>query len=502
MNETKIIEFIQLLTDIKKSGNTIDSYLKEHKINRSFVFNTIKSIKENPVDTDNYNTIMTLYSSLITPVTNEIEDSEGKSEIRLIRDSNNKIQKYSYKIYIRDKAPLIGFFSREEMVTICRLYSYYGSNLTQREISREFPMLSLMDFKRLLRAFNITKASFPYPTHIIEENSEEALKEMITRNKENNVLRSYEAEKIRNLESTLNKVIKEKYNLQEHLDTLSNLNLNIKFENLVNKDHIIKSDSENTIIIWLSDMHVGCRVDDNALYENKYDKEEINKRLGKIVCEVSTMPSISNIIVCNLGDSLDGMDMKTSRRDHLLPQNMNNVEQLETYVSCMASFFNALQITGVNIKYYCVGDSNHDGCYGRAANRILQEVAKGLGIESKIFSKFIGNFTVNNRTYLLTHGKDSIDMKSGWPTTLDTKTEDKINNFIDTNNIEGNITVAKGDTHQSAITYGKRFKYKCVGAFVGSTKWSAINFGSTPAICDYTILDKTGKEIDGRIKLN
>ena len=64
------------------------------------------------------------------------------------------------------------------------MYSYYGSSLTQRIVSRNFPEYSLVDFKRILRAFNITKASAPFAPHMFEEYTEDQLKEIHLREKE------------------------------------------------------------------------------------------------------------------------------------------------------------------------------------------------------------------------------------------------------------------------------------------------------------------------------
>ena len=84
---------------------------------------------------------------------------------------------------------------------IYRLYSYYGSSITQREVSRSFPEYSLEDFKKILRVFNITKASAPFAPHIIEENTPEQLQVMQLREKENDFLRGIEAQRIKQNES-------------------------------------------------------------------------------------------------------------------------------------------------------------------------------------------------------------------------------------------------------------------------------------------------------------
>ena len=60
-----------------------------------------------------------------------------------------------------------------------------------------------------------------------------------------------------------------------------------------------------------------------------------------------------NIVICNLGDSLDGYNGQTTRGGHDLAQNMSNKEQLHTYIKLMTSFIKSIQeeIRHSNIYY-------------------------------------------------------------------------------------------------------------------------------------------------------
>lgn len=87
------------------------------------------------------------------------------------------------------------------------------------------------------------------------------------------------------------------------------------------------------------------------------------------------------------------------------------------------------------------------------------------------------------------------------PLTLDVKTENFINEYLDTKMIAGNVIFVKGDLHQSATTYGRRFIYKSVGSLFGSSEWIHKNFGNTPAACDYSVLDGDNNILDGKIVL-
>ena len=127
---------------------------------------------------------------------------------------------------------------------------------------------------------------------------------------------------------------------------------------------------------------------------------------------------------------------------------------------------------------------------GYIANKALIASLEVLNpqIKSIIFDKFIDFFTVNKHTFILCHGKDAVDMFKNMPLTLNVKTENQINEFIDYNQLSGNIHFIKGDLHQSATTYGRRFRYKSVGSFFGSSAWMHKNFGLTLPSVDFDIL--------------
>ena len=85
------------------------------------------------------------------------------------------------------------------------------------------------------------------------------------------------------------------------------------------------------------------------------------------------------------------------------------------------------------------------------------------------------------------------------PLTLDNRTELYINEYIQRNQLTGDIIFVKGDLHQSAITHGKFFTYKSVSSLFGSSNWIHANFGYTDWGCDYEILTTQGS-MSGIIK--
>lgn len=406
-------------------------------------------------------------------------ETDEKAEIEYIRDNENKIKYYSYIIYKKDKYNLSGKLSREEMNIIYRLYSYYGASLTQRHISRFFPDLSLIDFKRILRVFNITKACAPFAPHMIEEKSQEELMEIHLREKENDFLRKIEETRIRNTEKLLNKYALENIQLKESLENIKSIDVSINLEGSTNHNNI-ESDvvHDNDLILYLSDIHVGARVD-GELYLNDWNEGELNKRLWNITKRVSSYGDFNSITIAMLGDHLDGMDQMTSRRDHLLPQNLNNTEQIKVFISSICKFVNNLLPYCKTLNIYCVKCGNHAGDFEYAANLALQGVVNQLfpNVNFTLFESFYGMFNIKNHTFLITHGKDASYMKQPMPLNLNDATKVKIYEYLDSIDVKGNnIHVVKGDLHTENINSCDKLDYRNVLSLFGASDYCAMNY--------------------------
>lgn len=499
MKNNKIQKFINHLQNIINNNISIEKYIKDSHLSKSYFINNKGILNQLDESDPNYSVLKELLTKVNFFDSLYEEGSDNRSETIINRDSGGKITSYDFKIYIRNKEPIIGTLNRDEMNMIYRLYSNYGSNITQREVSRFFPEYSLIDFRRILRTFNITKASAPFAPHIIEETPTETLLQMQYREKENDFLRKLEAERIRNTEQLLNKYAAENYELKQSKDKYKDIIESINFDNLP-EFKFSKIKSSKTLFIWLSDMHIGADVSDQSLYNNTYNEKTLESRLLKIIETVSLYGPYKEIVVCNLGDSIDGMDRQTCRRDHYLPQNMTNKEQAQTFMRQMMSFIKCISTISNNISYYCVGDSNHGGDFEYVINLALCEYLKSVGIYTKLFDRFIGHFNRGGKTFIISHGKDSKDMGRNWPLYVDQKLELYISEYIDNNNIKNDTIVVKGDLHQSATSYSRRFTYKSVGSIFGSSEWIMKNFGFTKACCDYSILDNNIL-MDGRIIL-
>lgn len=437
---------------------------------------------------------------------------DERSSVETLRDDSNsisignkkigRITGYKFKILIRDKDPLVGEFTRDMVDNMFRLYSMEGANLTQKTVSRYFPEYTFRDFKRILKAFNITKASVPLAPHILEEKSTEELVDLTIQNKENNYLKKLEQDRVKLTETRLKEVIKENYELKENLQSgkylIESLKLDTKeFKVVKNKNNT------NSVLVYLSDMHIGAYNSSEGVYENPYDEEEVTKRLTKVFNRISQIQNIDNLIIFNLGDAIDGYNAKTTRESssHILPQNMTNKEQCQVYIRVMVNLFTNIQISIQynKLKFYSVGHSNHGGDFEYSINVALSHILDNMGVKTHISTKPLDYFKLGDLTIIFGHGKDNSDQFKNLPLTINEKLENYMNDYLYVNNIDGKVLMIKGDLHQSATTRGKRFIYKSVSSLFGSSNWIHANFGFTPWGCDFSIINSQSEIIDGLI---
>lgn len=486
----KIIE--KVLDYAKENNCSIKAACSVKNYNYSNLTSIIKYAKDNGKDED----LLSLYNSVKYNSGNTVEqiDTDDRAETEQVRDEDGKIVSYRFKIFRRDKTPVVGALSRDEMGLIYRLYSYYGASLTQRQISRHFPEYSLVDFKRILRAFNITKACSPFPPHVIAEHTPEELEEMQLREKENDFLKAVEKNEVKDLRALVTKLTKQNasnINKDTIVDLIKSTVKDYKElpVNLCNKDAKYPD-----LIIWLSDLHIGAY---NAKYNSfiqlpSYDVKEIKSRLTRIV-ESFIGQEYHSVYIVNLGDSIDGFNKETTRGGHELPEVLDNKEISEAFIECMTEFFATLtsKVKSNDFNYLCIGESNHGGDFEWLNQKLLAAYITKYGVKSYISNYPIDNFVIGKHQFLYAHGKDSGCQSRQFPLTLNPATELYFANYIAEKGIcSPHIYVVKGDLHNYAYTTGKQFDYISVGSMYGSSNYIVANFGHTKWSINYTVVQE------------
>ena len=145
-----------------------------------------------------------------------------------------------------------------------------------------------------------------------------------------------------------------KSNIKKYID-FAKLGISTDFTSRYNSK-ITKN--ENTLIVVLSDLHIGAfNTPDGYMELPKYDKNEINRRLNKVLTFINNS-TYERLVILNLGDSVDSYKKETTRGGHELPGVLTDKQISKLYLEVMMRFFNSIHNLN-NAQYYCVGESNH-----------------------------------------------------------------------------------------------------------------------------------------------
>ena len=485
IDENKVKELIKEL----KNLNTFEESEKRPS-KKSWSNWKSEIVNSNIISTDLIKEFLDEYNRVRkNSTTIESLETDDRAITNVERDENGNIQYYTFEIFKKDRPALVGKLDRKEMETIFNLYSTYNTNLTQKIVSRNFPEYSYIDFKRILRAFNIYKYDC-FPQHLVEELSEEELLERYNRQKESNVLKRVEKDQLSEANKLINKLAKENLELSKPSKLLKDLlEYNPNFKN----SKPIKESNQYTsaLIIWLSDLHIGAYNEKFGFYQlPDYNEDEILRRFD-IIINTFTGQNYDEVIVVDLGDSIDQFKKETTRGGHLLPNNMTDKEMSHLYLDCMNYFFTMLEknVPSARYYYYSIGESNHSGDFGWALNLALSYKLQENGWKTYVSDYPIDNFMVGDILWIYLHGKDNQNQTQQFPLTLNSKTELYFNNYIQENAFNANkIFIVKGDLHQYAYTSGKQFDYVSVGSMYATSNYIAANFGNTPWSINYTTI--------------
>ena len=249
-----------------------------------------------------------------------------------------------------------------------------------------------------------------------------------------------------------------------------------------------------------TDVHIGMDVnkDGYSLYDGAWNESEIFKRLEVFVNEIVKSQKSQTLFLNDLGDFMDGFDGFTTRGGHALPQNMDNQKAFDIGLKFKIAMIDEL------IKYYSeiivvnICNDNHAGSFGYIVNSAFKtyiELKYPNNVKVTNQRKFIDHYIVENRCFILTHGKDDKSLKFGFKAQIDAQQIEKIKNYIDEYKLHGyDIEFGKGDSHQLIfdLTSSTAFEYQNFGAFSPPSDWVKTNFKNTKS--SFTIFNYYDKQ--------
>ena len=325
--------------------------------------------------------------------------------------------------------------------------------------------------------------------------------------KERAAFKYADATQEREFKNTLNKMASEINRLSNYKNLLSDVMNNFNPTLTPKKLNTTTSTCSNVLVLYLSDMHIGAKVESGSLFNNVYNEKIVFNRIDSVIehlCSLKTY--FKRIIIADCGDSIDGIDNQTARRDHYLPQNMDNQEQANNYLSAMFYLFESLFTNNLAEKYSFISVScgNHGGFSELLLHKLFESQLnlRYPEVETKVADKYYLQYNIYDTSIFLHHGKDDKFMKKNFPMYLNNDAEMKIDQFIRAQkDVKKNIHVVSGDLHNEAMSRGKFFKYWKVGSFFGSSDYCMYGFGNTPAHVNYHIINKDNILLMGTIEL-
>ena len=151
-----------------------------------------------------------------------------------------------------------------------------------------------------------------------------------------------------------------------------------------------------------TDTHVGMNPNPSgySLYGGKWDEHELEDRLGQMVNYVLINQKSRKLIVDDLGDLIDGWDGKTVRREHDLPQNMDNQKAFDVALRFKYQMFLRLKDYYNEILFNNITEDNHSGSAGYVVNsafKSMVDASNFKGIEVVNHRKFISHYQVGGQ---------------------------------------------------------------------------------------------------------
>lgn len=433
--------------------------------------------------------------------TNKVKKvTNSKAEVEYIRNNDGMIQSYKVIVYKRDKLPFITILTRSEVETIFGLYTYYGGNITARNIANEFSKFTLADIKSIIRAFGITKDSNWAAPHLLEEMSIEQLAQYRMNLKEKAAFKYADATQERDFKNLLNKMSLKITRLEDKVEMAKSLLNPIEYKKCcVQKEF----NNEITGIICLSDLHVGAFNQPEGYLElPEYNENEINRRLDRIVQSIKNK-NWKSVIILNLGDNIDSYQKLTTSMTHSLPCVQTDRQIATTYLSVMLRLFSQLKALFDDVYYYSIGTGNHSGAAGWLCDIALVSHLQNMNIQCYVSNNEINYFNLNNISFIYLHGRSesSKGQFKPFPLNLDNKTQCWFNDFFaDTDfKLLSKKVVLKGDLHQYSINSVSSFDYINCPSIYGASCYIVSNFGYNKWGCAYLEVYKDGNYVSGII---
>ena len=235
----------------------------------------------------------------------------------------------------------------------------------------------------------------------------------------------------------------------------------------------------------ITDAHIGMNPnpDGYSLYGGKWDEDEVEERLDITLQTVLSRRNSNILIIDDLGDFMDGWVGKTVRRQHSLPQNMTNQKAFDVALRFKLNLVGNLAQVYSIVYVNNICEDNHSGAFGYVVNSAFKVAIESMTENVSVVNhrKFINHYNVGKNVFIISHGKDSENLKFGFTPQIKDNQIQKITDYIDEHFLyqpDVRIEFSKGDSHQLLFDHSSsdKFDYFNYMAFSPSSTWVQTNY--------------------------
>ena len=234
-----------------------------------------------------------------------------------------------------------------------------------------------------------------------------------------------------------------------------------------------------------TDVHIGMNPnpDGYSQYGGVWNEHELMNRTEQMLSYIEQNQKSDNIIIDDLGDLMDGWNGKTARKEHDLPQNMDNQKAFDVALKFKWIVYKHIKSLYKSVRFNNICMDNHSSAFGYVVNSAFKRMIEFIDSETSVTNhrRFINHYKIGDYVFIISHGKDDKNMKFGFKPQLDKSQMEKIDNYIDSHYLlqKGvKIEFSKGDSHQLLFDWSSsdRFNYFNYPAFSPSSNWVQVNF--------------------------
>lgn len=222
-----------------------------------------------------------------------------------------------------------------------------------------------------------------------------------------------EKQKLFDERNALNKILREESRAEENLEILERV---IKENGKTTLPQPLKThvNSDNDLIVCLSDLHIGLAAYNNfGSYNSTIAEYRLSQYLNEIV-DIKNTHNSENVYVIMLGDEISGNLHLTTRlenRENVIRQVQTASEMISGFVYSLSNHFNRVYVNSVAGNHSRIGlktdvlrNERLDDLISWYMKAKLEHIENIEFLDSENIDSTIGVFTVRDKKYWMVHG--------------------------------------------------------------------------------------------------